>query len=78
MEVDIAVGGTGGGLRGEVLGAEWELYEWELAVVLVEAEETREKLPLVLEETDRFDCSDNLDIEGLRPKNSEMDAFRFK
>lgn len=70
------MGGTGGGLKGEVLGV--ELYDWELAVVLVEAEEEREKLPLALEETDLLDCSESLDVEGLRLKNSEIDAFRFR
>jgi hypothetical protein len=71
----------------EVLGAwcppiEW----WLLAVVLVEADDDREKLKLALVETVRLDCSESLETEGLRPRGSwdfdsaslETDGLRAK
>lgn len=52
--------------------------EWLLAVVLVEAEDSRENGPLAFVDTERLDCSESLEIEGCRPMRSDIEIFRFR
>lgn len=57
---------------------------WLLAVVLVDAEDEREKEKLALVETVRLDCSESLETEGLRPSwevdsdGLESEGFRAR